>query len=320
MTSSTAQPLSADTPLFIVLNSRSGSQDSDAVRATIKRVMTEAGRHFTLFEAADGSDLDRMTTAALEAARQHQGAVVAAGGDGTLNAVSNRVLGTGIAFGILPQGTFNYFGRSYGIPQDTELACRCLLDAVIEPVQVGLLNGKAFLVNASLGLYPTLLEDRETWKQRYGRGRLVAFWAALATLLRAHRQFKVQLETTGQLRHLRTQTIVVGNNALQLEHLGIHERGALQDNQLIAMTAKPMGTLALYALVLRGLLSRLGDAEQVSSFAFQRMRVRLGNRGRKVKVALDGEVSWMYSPLLFQVAEQRLPLLVPRDSNLRERA
>lgn len=320
MTSSTAQPMSADTPLFIVLNSRSGSQDQDAVRATIKRVMTEAGRQFTLFEAADGSDLERMTTAALEAARAHQGAVVAAGGDGTLNAVSNRVLGTGIAFGILPQGTFNYVGRSCGIPQDTELACRCLLDAVIEPVQVGLLNGKAFLVNASLGLYPTLLEDREAWKQRYGRGRLVAFWAALATLLRAHRHFKVQLETTGQLRHLRTQTIVVGNNALQLEHLGIPERGALQDNQLIAMTARPMGTLALYALVLRGLLSRLGDAEQVSSFAFQRMRVRLGSRGRKVKVALDGEVSWMYSPLLFQVAEQRLPLLVPRDSRLRERA
>lgn len=320
MTSSTAQPLPADTPLFIVLNSSSGSHDSDAVREVIERVMTDAGRRFTLFEAADGSELERMTTAALDAARQQRGAVVAAGGDGTLNAVSNRILGTGIPFGILPQGTFNYFGRSYGIPQDTEQACRCLLDAVIEPVQVGLLNGRAFLVNASLGLYPTLLEDREAWKQRYGRGRLVAFWSALATLLRAHRYFNVQLETIGQLRHLRTQTIVVGNNALQLEHLGIDDRSALHNNHLIAMTARPMGTLALYGLVLRGLLSRLGDAEQVSSFAFRRMRIRLGRRARRVKVAMDGEVSWMYSPLLLQVAEHRLPLMVPRDSSLRERA
>lgn len=318
MTQSARQPLPAETPLFIVLNASSGRHEGGEVRQTIERVLGDAGRRFTIFEAINGSELPDQARAALAQARQQHGAVIAAGGDGTLNAVSNLVLGSGVPFGILPQGTFNYFGRSYGIPQDTEHACRCLLDAVIEPVQVGLLNGKVFLVNASLGLYPTLLEDREAWKQRYGRSRLVALWSALATLFRAHRQFRVQLETSGQLHHLRTQTIVVGNNALQLEHLGIAERDALQSKQLVAMTARPMGTLALYGLVLRGLLSRLGDAEQVSSFAFQRMRVRLGKSGRKVKVAMDGEISWMYSPLLFQVADQCLPLLVPRDESLRE--
>lgn len=67
----------------------------------------------------------------------------------------------------------NYFGRT-GVSQDTATATRVLLDAAIESVQVGMLNGRLFLVNASLGLYLTLLEDREAYKQRYGRSRMVA--------------------------------------------------------------------------------------------------------------------------------------------------
>ena len=52
-------------------------------------------------------------------------------------------------------------------------------------MQVGLLNDRPFLVNASLGLYPQLLEDREAFKQKFGRSRLVALWSGLVTLMRA---------------------------------------------------------------------------------------------------------------------------------------
>ena len=313
-------PLAADTPLFIVLNTGSGSHRGNEVEDSIRRVLDEAGRRYELFKVGSGSDLGNAARQALQRARSEGGAVIAAGGDGTLNAVSNVVLGADVPFGILPQGTFNYFGRTYGISQDTETATRCLLDSVVEPVQVGQLNGHVFLVNASLGLYPDLLEDREAYKQRYGRSRWVALWSALVTLMRAHRQLNLQLDNGEQTRHLRTQTIVVGNNELQLEHIGIHEQTRLQQGQLVAMTARPLGTLALYGLVLRGLLSRMGEDEHVISFGFKHLRVNLSHRRRRVKVAMDGEIRWMQSPLEFRVAEQPLPLLVPRDDSLRERA
>ncbi|RGP55876.1 diacylglycerol/lipid kinase family protein [Pseudomonas abyssi] len=313
-------PLAADTPLFIVLNTGSGNHRGNEVEDSIRRVLDAAGRRYELFKVGSGSGLESAAQQALERARSEGGAVIAAGGDGTLNAVSNVVLGADVPFGILPQGTFNYFGRTYGISQDTETATRCLLDAVIEPVQVGQLNGRVFLVNASLGLYPDLLEDREDYKQRYGRSHWVALWSALVTLLRAHRQLNLQLDNGEQTRQLRTQTIVVGNNELQLEHIGIHEQTRLQQGELVAMTARPLGTLALYGLVLRGLLSRMGEDEHVISFGFKRLRIHLSHRRRRVKVAMDGEICWMQSPLEFRVAEQPLPLLVPRDDRLRERA
>ncbi|MNL22530.1 putative lipid kinase [compost metagenome] len=180
------------------------------------------------------------------------------------------------------------------------------------------MNGRLFLVNASLGLYPTLLEDREAYKQRFGRSRMVALWSGLVTLLRAPRQLRLQLEEEGGVRDLRTPTLVVGNNKLQLEHVGI-ESEDLERNRLVAMTVKPVGTLALYGLLVRGLFSRLGEAEHVISFGFERMRVRIRGRNR-VKVAMDGEISWMSTPLEFKVADEKLPLVVPADSQYLDRS
>ncbi|ARP75669.1 diacylglycerol/lipid kinase family protein [Bordetella genomosp. 6] len=311
--------LSGREPLFIVLNTGSGRDDASAAQAAIVQVLQAASRAHTLMPVSDATALPGVARQAVERARAEGGVVVAAGGDGTLNAVARAVLGSGVPFGILPQGTFNFFGRAHGIPQDAQAATRCLLDARVEPVQVGLLNDRLFLVNASLGLYPQLLEDREAYKQRYGRSRMVALWSGLATLLRAPPQLTLQLEHGGQARTLRTPTLVVGNNALQLERLGIAEAQALRHGQLVAMSVRPVGTLALYGLLLSGLFSRLGEADQVISFGFERLTVRVRGR-RRVKVAMDGEISWLPTPLQFQVSPEPLHLLVPAPGQRLEAA
>ena len=87
-------------------------------------------------------------------------------------------------------------------------------------MQVAAINDRVFLVNASLGLYPDLLEDREAYKARFGRSRWVAFVAACATLLRAQRQLRLHIEMGGTVRDVRTLTLFVGNNRLQLQQFG----------------------------------------------------------------------------------------------------
>lgn len=295
----------------MVLNTGSGKHDSGSIEATIKTVFEHAKRDYQLLKVDRGEDLPRAAEQATRMAREHQGIVVAVGGDGTINAVCQAVVGQEVPFGIMPQGTFNYFGRAHGISQDTEQAAKALLSARIEHISVGELNGHYFLVNASLGLYPRLLEDREAFKQRYGRSRLVALWSALVTLAKAHRQLQLELDHAGQPRQIRTPTLVVFNNALQLEHIGLNPAVPEHSDQLIATTARPLGTLALYGLLLRGLLSRMGDDENVSSFGFDNLTVRMGRQSRRVKVAMDGEIFRMQTPLQFRLAAHALPLLIP---------
>lgn len=311
--------LSGTEPLFLVMNSASGSRDGDETRRTIEHVLSANGRSYELMQVNKGSQLVDTARRALDLALEQSGVVVAVGGDGTLNAVANEVLGKDVPLGILPQGTFNYFGRLYGIPQDTKAALACLLDAVIRPVDIGLLNGHVFLVNASLGLYPQLLEDREAYKHRYGRSRRVALWSAIATLMRPHRLLHLQIDIEGKPRRdVHTPTLIVDNNALQLKHIGIDRVGEIKRHHLVAITCRSRGTLALYGLLLRGLLSRLGAAENVDSFSFDTITVQ-PRRGRtRIKVAMDGEITRMSAPLEFRIAPDKLPLLVPRDPSTRE--
>ena len=299
-----------DPPLFIVLNAGSGKHDAGDVQQTLARIFDAARRRHEFLLLETPSDIERKAKEAVRLACEQGGIVVAAGGDGTINGVAQHVLGHPCAFGVLPQGTFNYFGRAHGISQDTEVAATALLRAVPSPIQVGLVNDKVFLVNASLGLYTRLLEDRETAKAQLGRSRIVAMGAGLMTLIRDRRQLRLTLEAGGQSRSIRTPSVFVGNNRLQFDRLGLPEAEALEQGQLVAIVVKPIGAFAMLGLALRGALGRLGEAGNVVSFPMHRLTVH-PHRGRLVKVATDGEVNRLLAPLVFRVGPQPLLLMVP---------
>ena len=245
-------------------------------------------------------------------------AVVAVGGDGTLNTVAQAAHAAGCAMGVVPQGTFNYFARTHGIPVDPTEAVRLLLRSAPVPVQVAGVNDRVFLVNASLGLYPDLLEDREAYKARFGRSRWVAFVAACATLLRAQRKLRVHIEMGGTVRDVQTLTLFVGNNRLQLQQFGAEPEdtvaGTPGDGSMAALMLRPIGTLPMIGLMLHGAMGRLGEAAGVERFEFQHMVVNptLPQGRRGVKVAFDGEVTTLRAPLDFRVLARPLYLLAPR--------
>ena len=300
-------------PLFILLNVGSGAGDASAARAVIERACAEAGRDLHLVQVDEPHRLGELAATLVLRAQQAGGIVVAAGGDGTINAVAQATLGSGCVFGVVPQGTFNYFSRTHGIPADIAPAMQVLLHETAQPVQVGLVNDRVFLVNASLGLYPQLLEDREAWKKKLGRSRLVAIGAGLMSLLRGLRNLRLHIEVHGQARDVRTPTLFVGNNALQMEQFGFPEAQAIDAGNLAGIMLRPVGRITILWLLLRGALGRLGEADQVVNFSFRHLTV-LRSRGlgaRRVKVATDGEITWMNLPLEFRVSPVPLMLIRP---------
>jgi diacylglycerol kinase family enzyme len=307
-----APSLAPDAPLHIVSNAGSGSKDAHQARERIEAVLSAAHRPHEFMLIENPSELTKVAKQAADAAVRSDGAVVVAGGDGTINAVVQAVLPARRPLGIIPQGTFNYSSRAHDIPLDATEATSALLTARLKPVQVGMVNDRAFLVNASLGLYPELLQDREAYKRQYGRHRSVAMWAGLKTLLREHRQLLVEVEHEQGSEHLVTPSIFVGNNALQLAQVGLEEANDIQRHRLAAVIVEPVGTAELLWLGVRGMLGQLGEDERIRDFPFRSMTVRLLNGGRReIKVAVDGEILWCKSPLTFQVAEHPLMLLAP---------
>jgi diacylglycerol kinase family enzyme len=303
-----------ETPYYFVLNSRSGSADAPRAKEIMERMLVEARRQHEFFMIDDPKQIAQVAERAALRAVETNGVVVASGGDGTLAATAQAVLPTGQPFGIVPNGTFNYFGRDQEVPSDTEAAMRIVLDPELRKVQVGTVNDRVFLVNASLGLYPKLLQDRERFTSQYGRKRAVAMWAGIVSLWQGFGQLLLDIEVDGQRQTVRTPTLFVGNNQLQLERVGLPEADEVKEHRLAGIMVKSVSSRKLLWLALRGALGTLGDDDSIMNFAFQRLTVNAvhGNRKRRVEVATDGERTWMHTPLEFAVAPKPLILLSPK--------
>lgn len=312
-------PTAPQGPLVVVYNPRSGRHTPDDDLPT---QLKQRGRAHELYLADGHEPLPRLVQRAAERAQAQGGVLVAAGGDGTINAVAQAAVEGGLPFGVLPRGTFNYFARRWRLPLQGADALAALDRGRLHPVQVGEVNGHVFLVNASLGLYAQVLRDRERYKQQYGRSRPVALWAALMTLLDGAGRLALRFEHEGQTRVLRSSTLFVGNNELQLERLGLEAANAPRQGKLAAVCVKPGSRSALLGIAVRAALGRLGEAEGIEDFEFRELEVTPApSRARHpVRVAYDGEGRRMQWPLRFAVSPRPLHLLLPAEVARQEAA
>src|SRR6185503_11351427 len=156
--------------ITVLLNPRAGKQD-----ATLARQVADA------FRAADavcrGSDV-----------------VVAGGGDGTVSTAAGALAGTGVPLGVLPLGTLNHFAKDLGIPLDLGDAARVIVAGWTQTVDVGEVNGRLFVNNASVGMYARLIAERAAM-QRIGRGKWVAHGLATLRVFRRYQRLRVEVRT-----------------------------------------------------------------------------------------------------------------------------
>jgi len=313
------QPRSTGT-IHLVVPRRPGA-DLDQLRARLEAVAALQQHNVVWHVPRQRGDIVQLARDAAYAARADGGLLVAAGGDGTINAVASAALRVGVAMGVVPMGTFNYFSREHGLSLDPEEAVQNLLTALhagdMRPVQVGFVNRRLFLVNASVGLYPKLLAEREKASQRFGRSRLVAVISAVWSMFRpaAGRRWRVVIKThegarEQQEEHLVT-TLFVGNNPLQLDRMGIPQAQAVADGgQLAVMLLQPQGRWAVARTVWNAATGQLGRDSAVTSLACTELTVTPASwRPPQVKLAFDGEREWTAPPLHFHVSKRPLWLV-----------
>jgi diacylglycerol kinase family enzyme len=149
--------------------------------------------------------------------------VVAAGGDGTVNAVAQLVVGKG-TLGVLPAGTLNHFARDLGV-DDTDAAFDALAAGRTRTIDVGKLNGRRFFLNnVGIGLYPEMVYRRDRVGQRAGKWLAAA--GAAVRLLRESRPVTGTIIADDDPRILFAWMVFVGNNRFGTApgHIGQRER------------------------------------------------------------------------------------------------
>jgi diacylglycerol kinase family enzyme len=239
-------------------------------------------------------------------------AVVIGGGDGTLSTAAEPLVGGTVPLGIVPLGTRNHFARDLGLDTDLDAAARVVAAGHVRHVDVGEVNGRVFLNNCSLGLYPDLVRDREKQENVQDRRRWAAHARATWGSLRRFRVRTVTLRANGRVWRVTTPLVFVGNNRYETRLLALGRRSGLDEGLLWVYVARNASRAGVLRLAARMLLGRLEQARDFEAVATEELELRTYRQ--HVRLAVDGEVLPMTSPLRWRARPRALAVLAPPSS------
>jgi diacylglycerol kinase family enzyme len=295
----------------VILNPVSGSGGHDATSERLVQLFAAEGRSATVLAAEVGRTVADQARAAVEAGCR---LAVAAGGDGTVSAVATAVLGRDIPLGVLPMGTLNHFAKDLGLPLDLAEAVRVAALGIVRPVDVGQVNGRVFLNNSSIGVYPRVVELRRRWAST-GLGKWVAaLWASLVVLRR--RPFMgVRIRTADHTVVRLTPFVFVGNNEYRMVGLHGASRESLTGGRLALCVMHASLRRSLLLLAWQVLWRGVEQVRELEMFLVTEATVE--TRRRHLQVALDGEVAVLASPLEYRILPLALSVMVQQPGGVR---
>jgi diacylglycerol kinase family enzyme len=238
--------------------------------------------------------------------------VVVGGGDGSVSAAASVLAGSDLPLGILPLGTLNHFARDLGLPLDLEGAIRLIASGRVSLVDVGEVNGRVFLNNSSLGIYPQLVAKRDRYR-RHGPTRWLAAAFALCHVLWRLPRPKVRVLAPGWKAVRRTTCLFIANNIYQFNALASAKRMRLDQGELCLHMANAQSRLSLLRLAIRALFGRLEPDRDFTQVSLQSAEISV--RRRRVRVALDGESLVFRPPLLYRIRPRALRVIVPEPAS-----
>ena len=295
--------------MCFIVNAVAGGKNGTAIASRLPSLVGAFNRSCDVRVIRKGRDIEKETRRALQSGFR---TIVAAGGDGTVSAVASHLVNTDRQLGILPLGTFNYVAREFGIPLGIEDAVRVIVQGTERTVDVGDVNGRAFLNNAGLGGYARIVRRRERVFASCGRSRIAAYWVILRSLLDLRRSLTLKATVDEQVLRFRTPMVFIAKSAYQLEQYGLGARACIARRQLALFVAPDCGRWEMVRLAF-GLA--LGQLEPERDFALHcGSDIILETRQRHRHVICDGELQRLRAPFHFSLRKDALRVIVPSES------
>lgn len=269
--------------VVLVYNSKSGSA------LALRELRKKFKHHGIQVDKAIG--MSKRLAHDLSAPVRSGATICAVGGDGTLSAVAGCLAGSKAVFVPLPGGTLNHFTKDLGIAQDMDEALQALAGSKIHAVDAATVNGKLFINNSSLGLYPSALRTRQKFEDYLGK------WpAAIVASIRSLVKFRIY-DVTINNETFRTPFIFVGNNNYAIDSVGGAVRARLDEGILSVMIAKTTTRRGLMKVTF-GLL--IGKAQTLAEFDTRTATsLTIHTTRNKINVARDGEVNRLKNPIYY---------------------
>ena len=238
--------------------------------------------------------------------------VIAAGGDGTVGAIAAALADSGRALGLLPFGTRNHFARDAGIPLELEQAADTIAAGHRRQVDLAEVNGRIFVNNSAVGLYPEMVRFRDETQARTRRSKRLAMLGASLRALRSFRRRRLWISAEGLETPVRTPLLFIGNNRYQVNLLALGRRERIDEGELCLYAVRARSRLHLFWAGIRGLFGKLDQQRDFITAYVPEVEIS-ANRAA-LTLSLDGETLTLPTPLLYRTRPRALTLIVPEGA------
>lgn len=245
------------------------------------------------------------TEAARFGAAEDAKAIVAVGGDGTLNEVVNGVVNTDVPVGLIPLGTGIDFSRTLGLPQDPVEALDITLQGNVRRLDVGTVNERRFCNVAGTGFDAKVAERvNRNGKKSGGTG---PYLQALLQTLFTYKNGPFRITIDGQTHEVRSLLMAVGNGRFFGGGMKICPLADVEDGRFdicIVGDVDKVRTVLLLGRVFAG----THTSHPLVTYAQGQEVVVDGPEDYTIQA--DGELAGML-PATFRIEKGGLPMLVP---------
>lgn len=235
--------------------------------------------------------------------------LVIGGGDGTVSTAAKLLKDTDIRMAVLGIGTRNHFARDLGIPLEPVEAIRLLDRMRVHQIDLGEVNGHTFINNATLGLYPKIVKEREERTEKHGWQKWRAHLVATLTVLRRLPRMRLTVEDENYKVSRFTPFLFVGNNEYREIINSGSSRSSLDGGMLWLCMAHVSGIRSLLRMTWQLIVRDIKSTENLEIRLVRTVAVY--SRRRRLTVAIDGETVKLATPLQFNIRKKCLQVVVP---------
>ena len=281
---------------YLIMNPKSGGGKVE--KFDLKRKAEDLGAEVFLIGGPEPVDVAKVARVAVAQGADLLGV---AGGDGTQALVAGVAAEHGIPFVVITAGTRNHFALDLGLDRDDPSACLgALSDGVELRVDLGMINGQAFVNNASFGAYAEIVET-----PAYRGDKLKTTLNLLPDLLQGHRGARLSARA-GDEEIRSPQALLVANNPYGTGDIAGLSRRARLDRGMLGVAGVKIRNARQAVDLLRG-------KNAVGLRVLTTKKIEINADAAQIPVGIDGEAVSLSTPVTCTISPSALRVWVPRD-------
>lgn len=260
--------------------------DMQAYQRKAEETFRAAGHDFECVVVA-GKEVEAAMQRA--AGRDDLDGLIAGGGDGTISTAAAIAWKSGLVLGVIPAGTMNLFARSLKLPLDVWAVLDVLAKGQVDKVDIGSVNGRAFVHQFSAGLHARMVRYRDAMLYASRLGKLSANTRAAIGVMFNPPDFEVifDIDGDGRNEHRHVSAISVSNNPFGNNALLVADD--VTTGKLGVYLADPLTSAGVARLALDILRGRMKENQAVSASTARVVKLHFPKHRHGAACVVDGE-------------------------------